>query len=309
MSNWARASLFSAARKCFPCKFNNGITTEVLTLLAEHCARKIKRITKVVVNGASVTCSIESQSRLSTWDFTVDFNDWGHISSAYWYTSSNSDSLIPKCFSQALADEIKSYFIRNGIYVEEYGKLVENNGFIVSEDLIDINQKKLKYIGQTVTTNYSSNDYKKEHIFVAVSLLLKAGFVRIKAVPIKEATKRNKKQFFQIKSITIDGEVSFEKGKKFPKNSKVLIKYYLKKKIKMPYSKENLMNKNCHNVAEKMRDLGFVEVKLHPIKDLVWGILKKDESIESISIGYCDIEKGKEYEYDKRIDIYYHTFK
>ena len=270
---------------------------------------KIKRITNVIVNLASVTCSVESQSKLSTWDFTVDFNDYGHISSEYWIVSSNSDSLIPKYYSQDLSNEIKNYLIRNGIYTEQYSKLVENNEFLSTEDLIEINLKKFKYITQTVATNYSSNDYKKEHIFVAISLLLKEGFVRIKAVPIKEATKRNKKQFFGIDSITINGESSFKKGRIFPKNSKIVIKYYLKRMIKMPYSKSSLINKNCHNVAEKMRNLGFVEVKLHPIKDLIWGILKRDESIESVSIGYNDVEEGKEYEYDQEIDIYYHAFK
>lgn len=56
--------------------------------------------------GAKVYGSVRSQSGLTEWDFTIDFNDYGKISGAYWLWSENEDSLIPEYIAKEMQKKI-----------------------------------------------------------------------------------------------------------------------------------------------------------------------------------------------------------
>jgi hypothetical protein len=76
--------------------------------IARDIAERTPRVKDVVVTGMTVTVQVGSVSGLSTWKAEIDFNDYGHLTGAYWLDAENSDSLIPGHFANAMRAQIKS---------------------------------------------------------------------------------------------------------------------------------------------------------------------------------------------------------
>ena len=93
-------------RKNSPCRFEDGISAYEFEQIAISAGKKIKRL-YVSVIGPVIYGKVQSQSGISEWDFTVDFNDYGHITGNYWLSSDNSDSTIPGHFADNVADAIR----------------------------------------------------------------------------------------------------------------------------------------------------------------------------------------------------------
>ena len=93
-------------RKGTPCNFDNGIDNEEFTEIVKKECRAIKRITNYEINGASVRVKVRSQSGISDWKFTMDFNDYGKISGRYWLSSKNGDSKIPETVAERIKEKI-----------------------------------------------------------------------------------------------------------------------------------------------------------------------------------------------------------
>ena len=69
--------------------------------IAKLSARGFKRLRLVSVDDVVIRCNVESQTGYSDWYFTVDFNNWGHVTGILWTLSQiNEDSLIPKRYGR-----------------------------------------------------------------------------------------------------------------------------------------------------------------------------------------------------------------
>ena len=66
----------------------------------------ITRIDNVHIQGPVIYATVSSQSGISTWNFSIDFNDYGHITGIYWARSSNAQSSIPKNLADRISDRI-----------------------------------------------------------------------------------------------------------------------------------------------------------------------------------------------------------
>lgn len=93
-------------RSDIPCDLSEGITEDDLLKMAMRARRGIKRPISVDVNGPMVFGTVRSQSGISEWDFSVDFNDWGHITGSYWIDSENDNSSIPRLIADRISDSI-----------------------------------------------------------------------------------------------------------------------------------------------------------------------------------------------------------
>ena len=82
-NEWKRRLAVNAKRRGMPCFFNDGLSSCAFEEIAERAGSKIKRIKSVTVRGAVIYCSVESQTGYTDWDFSVDFNDWGHVTGTY----------------------------------------------------------------------------------------------------------------------------------------------------------------------------------------------------------------------------------
>lgn len=69
----------------------------------------IRRITSLYAEGAMVYGTVRSNSGISDWCFRIDFNDYGKLTGAYWLSTGNIDSNIPKLVASRIAQQIKNY--------------------------------------------------------------------------------------------------------------------------------------------------------------------------------------------------------
>ena len=95
-----------AQRKACEVEWDN-IAEEEFEEIAENAARTIKRLTGIKVIGPVVYGSVRSQSGLTDWSFTLDFNDYGHITGTCWRTQDNEDSKIPNVLKERIQEEIR----------------------------------------------------------------------------------------------------------------------------------------------------------------------------------------------------------
>lgn len=69
-------------------------------------AKRTPRVQDVLVTGMIVTLHVKSNSGLTRWAAKIDFNDYGHLTGAYWLETENSDSLVPEHFARALQSQV-----------------------------------------------------------------------------------------------------------------------------------------------------------------------------------------------------------
>ena len=94
-------------RKNTPCYFDGNITENAFINIAYSATRQIKkRNVNIEVCGPVVYGTVESQSGLSDWSFSIDFNDYGSITGTYWLHSNNQDSIIPQKIASIMSEEI-----------------------------------------------------------------------------------------------------------------------------------------------------------------------------------------------------------
>ena len=95
-------------RRNTPCKFSNQLTKEDFEEIVNHAIKGVKRKKiEIAITGPVIKGEVVSQSGLSTWKFSIDFNDYGKISGKYWIKTENSDSTIPKHIAEEIKTEIE----------------------------------------------------------------------------------------------------------------------------------------------------------------------------------------------------------
>ena len=95
-------------RKSSPLCFDEVVTKSQFIETARDVAMRTPRVEDVTVTGMTVFLRVGSISGLSTWGAEIDFNDYGHLTGAYWLRTENDDSLIPHHFANAMQAQIKS---------------------------------------------------------------------------------------------------------------------------------------------------------------------------------------------------------
>ena len=95
-------------RKNTPCNFDNGLLQSEFNAIVENACNSIKRVTEFSIDGPIVRGTVRSQSGISNWHFTIDFNDYGKITGKYWLSSKNDKSQIPSTIAKQIQNEIKN---------------------------------------------------------------------------------------------------------------------------------------------------------------------------------------------------------
>ena len=317
---FTRRNEIDMKRKNTPCKFQDGITYEELSNIAQKVGERIERIKNVIVTEAVIYCTVESQSGCSEWNFYVDFNDWGHVTGTYWENTENNDSGIPEHFGDMMSENIRKILKNRDIHLQKFSSYVDwNKNLSRSSDLSY--KKRMSFLEilkrifsekKQIVSQYSSQDLLGEHIYVVVSMLKNSGYRNIKSIPIKDVGQNSDKYAFEVETVVINKSENFEKGDIFPENAKVVITYHVKQEINFPYAMDYFRKQNYIMVEKQLQRMGFSNISERKIKDLVTGWMIKDGSVEEIFI----INGGKEspickdysYEYDAKIIITYHNY-
>ena len=91
------------------CSFDGPISYDEFQSVVHSTARTIRRLKVMGIDGPIVRCSVRSSCGLSTWEFTLDFNDYGDITGKCWTSSDNEESTIPSVFAKRIQEELSSY--------------------------------------------------------------------------------------------------------------------------------------------------------------------------------------------------------
>ena len=67
----------------------------------------IPRIKSASIDGFVVGIEVKSQSGISIWEATIDFNDFGHLTGWHKIWSENDDSNIPEAFARDVVEGIR----------------------------------------------------------------------------------------------------------------------------------------------------------------------------------------------------------
>ena len=135
-------------------------------------------------------------------------------------------------------------------------------------------------------------------------------FNNIKTIPIKDIYKDTIYTEGEVEQVVIAGSSYFNEGDMIPYDVEIVVTYHAKKEITIPFAEKSLRKMNYVEAGDKLQELGFTEIYEHPICDLVTGWVKKDGSVDKVTIGdVYPFKKNSVFTYDTKIIIEYHTFK
>lgn len=310
----SRKYAINSIRENTPCFFRDGISCQEFCDMANRIGKKINRIKEVYVNGATVFCTVESQTGYSDWEFNVDFNNWGHITGTRWTWSENTDSNIPEHFGSMMTSAIHQLLSDRGVHLRDYSDVVDENPTLGTKEGLEF-RKKVGFIKKifskkrTVISQFDSTSLTGEHLYPVISFLRNNGFCNVKSIPIKDVGRDSESFLFEVEQIFINGCSFFEEGDAFNENSVVIITYHEKQEIVMPFDGKHFIRRNYVNVCDELQALGFSRIYEQGIRDLITGWVKKDGSVERVTVSGKELHKGATYVYDDELIIYYHTFK
>ena len=303
-------------RRNTPCRFQDGISYQEFQQMAHSVRKRLKRINKITIEGAKIECVVESQTGVSEWKFVVDFNDWGHITGAYWMGVENYDSSIPEKFGRDLSEQIKYILSNKHIVLPRYADAVDSNEQLVTEnvDRVHIEENIFRKIFPSavpkIRVSYNQNQLLRNHLYPVISLLKNNGFTNIVSIPVNDIVDDSPYYLYEVDYITIGSVSNFNWGQEFPRNVPVKIFYHMKKAIMVDFSERALKGKSYVYVEELLREKGFTNIEEQKVEDLVVGLLAKNGAVISVEQGTeSPIKKGIFYPYDVKLVITYHGYK
>lgn len=102
-------------RQSLSIQFPEFLNQEEFNRIIHEESVKIIRIKEVEISEALINFEVYSNSRISTWCFTLDYNDYGILTGKVRISSENSDSSIPENISlrisERLNDILKNHYI------------------------------------------------------------------------------------------------------------------------------------------------------------------------------------------------------
>jgi predicted RNA-binding Zn-ribbon protein involved in translation (DUF1610 family) len=140
--------------------------------------------------------------------------------------------------------------------------------------------------------------------------LYNLAFNNIKTIPIKDIYVDSSYKIGQVEQIVISGSSYFVEDDMIPYDAEIFVTYHVKREIIIPFSERRLRKLNYVEAGDELQKLGFTEIYERPMRDLMTGWIKKDGSIEKITIvNTYPFKKNSVFVYDTKILIEYHTFK
>lgn len=170
--------------------------------------------------------------------------------------------------------------------------------------------KAFLFNGRKIAISYDYTYLLKKDVSFVVSALTQNAFSDIKTIPINDIYTDTNYSVGEVEQVIINGSGFFQAGDEIPYDTEIIITYHVKRRITIPFSERDLRKLHYIDAGGRLEDLGFTEIYTRPIKDLATGWLKKDGSIEKITIGGMEsFRKNSVFVYDAKILIEYHTFK
>lgn len=161
-----------------------------------------------------------------------------------------------------------------------------------------------------IRMKYDYSDLLGKDVDEVETLLYNQAFNNMKKIPVQDIYVGSPYRVGQVEQVTIQGSAYFREGDQIPYDTEIVVTYHVKREIAIPFNEKALRKMNYIDVGDKFLELGFTEVYMRPIYDLVTGWVKKDGSVEKVTVGdMYPFRKNSTFTYDTKITIEYHTFK
>ena len=102
-----RRRKLEAERRATPPSYDDGVSEEEFEQSVIKAKKGIPRIKSATISGFVVNIKVKSQSGISIWEATVDFNDFGHLTGWHRIWSENNDSNIPEAFAREVLEGVR----------------------------------------------------------------------------------------------------------------------------------------------------------------------------------------------------------
>lgn len=160
-----------------------------------------------------------------------------------------------------------------------------------------------------IPVGFDSTTVQGQQYEAVIEQLEDAGFKNVTSQPLADLELKKESLVGVVDHISIDGTAFFASDTKFTNDADVIVFYHSIRLISPPILSIVAKGQDFNAVLEMYKQAGFVNVKLEPIDDIVFGWIKKDGSVESITIdGETRFSTEYTYRPDVEVVISYHTF-
>lgn len=264
-------------RKRTKCCFIDGISLDEFSHIVKQSVRYIKRVKILSINGPIVYGTVRSNSGLNEWNFTIDFNDYGHLTGKYWIQSDNEESDVPRVIAEKISTLIRSF------PYEFKQSQTSSNGAEYDNS-------------NTATDDSYGNETDSKH-FDKMWQEMEMGKKDTK----KKAFKSKIKVFACLALLSILLVIS------------AFVFYLYKEKQKNIYvtvASTEAVGVAYSQIVEKLEEAGFTNIYVEPEYDLEIENTEDEGRISRIEINGDNVfDDSSQYPYDARIDIIFHALK
>ena len=177
----------------------------------------------------------------------------------------------------------------------------------------ELRKKRIKaffFKRKRIEIGYDYKEFLRADYEAVCIALHNRGFNNIKTIAVKDIYVGSKLDVGEVEKVTVGDRDSFIASDEIKYDTEIIITYHEKKEIEVPFSSRLLHKKDHIEVFGLLKALGFTEVYELAIKDLTTGWIKRDGSVEKVTIGGNDsFKKNTIHQYDVKIVIEYHTFR
>ena len=161
-----------------------------------------------------------------------------------------------------------------------------------------------------INVNVTSSECIGQNYLKVITLFEKNGFTKIHTKIVEDLEYIEVYKENIVSDVTVNGSNYFEAFTQAKYDTEVVITFHKLKKILPPLSFKEVKRQHGEMVIKAFEDAGFVNVKSDIIRDLIFGWIKKDGKIDSVTVGNENKYKvDKLYRIDTQIVVTYHTFK
>lgn len=323
MTEWERQNEADRRRRETPCYFEDGITEEEFEKMALRIAKRIKRIKAIRVFGPVIIGTAWTQSGISTWNFRIDFNDFGHITGKYWISSGNKESNIPRSFAEQMREQLIDV-VRVPPRNEPETKSTSNNTVVHEEKhaksrclpkliftvVLAVAAFLFIWEEKPICVGASAEELLGKNYEVVVSTLEEAGLKNIDLDDVADLDGQTLWMEDTVCSVAIGGRTDFSATSKFPRDAKVTVQFHVAKLIPLPLASKEATGMNYKDVVAAFKEAGFVNVETVAEHDIITGWLTDDGEVKQVTVNEGKkFEAGTEYRPDASVVITYHTFR
>ena len=337
-----------ARRKKTPCYFLDGFTKMEFAEMVARAAKPMKKRLSVSADDLVIHGYVNSMSGISTWKFTLDFNDYGKFTGKYWLDTENDDSAIPERLANNIISEVNNYSSNTNsgkkpdaepktkydYDVDDKDEPLRSKGNNANTANDSVKEKRhlikmadillllivatigiavmlyVVYLNKLTVVGISSEDVVGRRYESVVSALEASNFKNITTQELDDLDLSEEGETGTVSEVVIGDDTVFSAETEYPNDIQIIIRYHSLRLVQPIITSKEAQKKNCEEICAVFAGAGFVNIQTEPIYDLITGWIISDGSVEEVLIDNSNaFETNYSYRPDAEVVIRYHTFR